>query len=349
MQQSTSRKISYLQFFGALLVIAQHTVFAAYFNITEPWLLRLHTWARDMNDGAVSTFFFLSAVLLMRSVGKYSWRQIMLRKLKTIALPYLLWIVVYTAARIVRGSLAAGQVALPTLRVMWEWISTGPEYYIFWFLRALLGLTALYPLLMWAIRKRWPAILLMLLCPALVLIPGQGNLIPFESIIYWLPPFLLGCWMGLEQLPRLEKTPVLGRWWLYVLAAALFLLTGWLRRVNDFFYYSFWFTSPILFWPLADLFVNLPRPPWWINATFFMYCCHMLMERYAVRLYLAVFGTGRKAFVLCHVLLPLLCAALVLLLAWLLRMLLPGVYSVMTGLRRPDHQQRRAKKAEGAN
>lgn len=347
MQQSTSRKISYLQFIGALLVIAQHTVFAAYFNITEPWLLRLHTWARDMNDGAVSTFFFLSAVLLMGSIGKYTWKQIMLRKLKTIALPYLLWIVVYTAARIIRGSLAAGAVVLPSPAEMWSWIVTGPEYYIFWFLRALLGLTALYPLMVWAIRKRWPALLMLVACPLMVLVPGEGVLIPFESIIYWLPPFLLGCWAGLE-LPRLEKTPVLKRRWMYVAVFLLFLLTGWLRRVNTFFYYSFWTTSPLLFWPLADLFVNLPKPPWWINATFFMYCCHMLLERYAVRLYLFLFGTGRKAFVLCHVLLPLICAALVLLLAWLLRRLLPGVYSVITGLRRPDHQQRRAKKAGAA-
>ena len=157
MQKTTSRKISYLQFISALMVIAQHTVFATYFQVDEGWLNRLHIWARDLNDGAVSTFFFLSAVLLMRSAGKHSWGQIMLRKLKTIALPYALWIVIYTVARIVRGSLAAGTLLLPGFKEMVNWVLTGPEYYIFWFLRVLLILTALYPLLMWAVRlSSWP-------------------------------------------------------------------------------------------------------------------------------------------------------------------------------------------------
>lgn len=343
MQQSTSRKISYLQFFSALLVIAQHTVFTAYFNITEPWLLRLHTWARDMNDASVPIFFFISALLLMRSVEKYTWTQIMLRRLKTIALPYLLWIVVYTTARIIRGSLEAGALLLPGLAEMWDWIVHGPEYYIFWFLRALLGLTALYPLMVWAVKKRWPAIIAAV--GITVYCSWQGPAAPFESVLYWTPTFLLGCWAGLE-LPKIEKTPVFRSFWPYAACALLFLLSGWLRRVNDLFYYTFWLTTPVLWWVLADQFVSLPKPPWWVNATFFMYCSHMLLERYAVRLYLAIFGTGRKAFVLCHVILPLICAAMVLLLAWLLRRLLPGVYSLMTGLRRPDHQQKKAKKAE---
>jgi hypothetical protein len=339
MQKTTSRKISYLQFVSALMVIAQHTVFATYFQVDGGWLERLHIWARDLNDGAVSTFFFLSAVLLMRSAGKHSWGQIMLRKLKAIALPYALWIVIYTAARIVRGSVAAGALLLPGFKEMVQWVLTGPEYYIFWFLRVLLVLTALYPVLMWAVRLRWPALALMILCPVLVLAPGMGAWIPFESIVYWLPPFLLGCWVGMEKMPQMEKYPVSRKWWVYALCLLLFLLTGWLRRVSDLFYYSFWSTAPFLLWVLADSLAGLPSPPWWVNASFFMYCCHMLVERYAVKVHLFLFGAGKKSFVLSHVSLPVITAVMVLVLAAVLRYALPGVYALITGLRRPEHQK----------
>jgi hypothetical protein len=109
--------------------------------------------------------------------------------------------------------------------------------------------------------------------------------------------------------------------------------------VSDLFYYSFWSTAPFLLWVLADSLAGLPSPPWWVNASFFMYCCHMLVERYAVKLHLFLFGAGKKSFVLSHVSLPVITAVLVLVLAAVLRYALPGVYALITGLRRPEHQK----------
>ena len=94
MQQSTSKKISYLQFISALMIIGLHTVFASYFNVGDEWLKRLHTWARDLFDMATATFFFLSAVLLMRSAQKSGWKTILIKKLRTIVVPYLLWLLI---------------------------------------------------------------------------------------------------------------------------------------------------------------------------------------------------------------------------------------------------------------
>lgn len=339
MQQRTSRKISYLQFISALMIIGLHTVFASYFSVGDGWLRRMHTWVRDLYDLATPMFFFLSALLLMRSAQRSSWKHIMLRKLQTIALPYLLWTLVYIAARIVRGSLSAGSLCWPSFAEVVEWITTGPEFYIFWFLRVLLLLTAVYPLLHWCIKNRWPALLLGAGCTALAVLPCFQGWVVYESPLYWLPVFLLGCWAGSEGFPHMEKCPEGKHWWVYMAAALLLLSLGWLRRVHSVFYYAFWIVSPLLGWVLGDGLSKLPTPPWWVNASFFLYCCHMLVERYAVRIYLAVLGTGRKAFVLAHIALPLLTAALVLLMAALLRWLMPWAYRALTGARQTNHSQ----------
>ena len=57
MQKTTSRKISYLQFISALMVIAQHTVFATYFQVDEGWLNRLHNRSRLRLLQCSQTFF----------------------------------------------------------------------------------------------------------------------------------------------------------------------------------------------------------------------------------------------------------------------------------------------------
>ncbi len=341
MQKSTSRKISYLQFIGALMVIAQHTVFASSFGVAEgTWLYRLHIWARDMNDGAVSAFFVLSGVLLMRTVKRLSWTQVMVRKLKTIALPYALWIVIYSLVHMVRGWLAAGAVTAPDVEALIRWIRTCPELYIFWFLRVLLAVTALYPVLMWCIRKRWPAAVLV--AGLVVLNCWPNTPVPFESILYWLPAFMLGCWIGMDKMDWFDRNPGIRHWWTYAGVLALFLLLGWLRRVHIFFYYTFWTTGGLLLWMLAEPLQRLPNPPWWANASFFMYCCHMLIGNDMIALYQRIFGAGRKAFVLSHGLLPVMSGTVVLLIATLLRWLAPWLYSVLTGLRRPERSKKTA-------
>ncbi|MBE5802208.1 MAG: acyltransferase [Clostridiales bacterium] len=338
MLQSTSRKISYLQFACALLVIALHTVFSSYFVISAPWLARFHQWMRDIADAAIPTFFFLSAVLLMHSVRERSWKQIMLRKLQTLAVPYVLWTVVYLLVRFVRTSLTDGRVVIPSLAQLWTWIQTGPEFYIFWFLRTLFLLTMLYPVLMWCVRKRWPALLAAAVLMALNAITAAN--LPYTSVLYWLPVFLAGCYVGMDQMPRFEKVPGKRYWWIYAAAVGLLLLLGWLRRIHPFFYSFFWILSPFLLWMLADIFIRFSDPPWWIGAAFFLYCSHLLVERYAVKIYLWIFGQGQRAFVLSHLLLPILCAAMALLMAAVLRWLTPWLYHALTGLRKPTHLSR---------
>ncbi len=341
MQPSTSQKISYLQFLCALMIIGLHTVFASYFLVEDAWLLRLHTWVRDLFDGAISTFFFLSAVLLMQSAKRASWGQIMLRKARSILLPYVLWVAVYMLARIVRECIAAGSLKWPELSLVWQWYTTGSEFYIFWFLFTLLALTAIYPILVWCIRKRWPGLLLFAGALAIDLLPNVY--IAYESPLYWLPVFLLGCYAGLNGMPYLEKQPQCTRWWGYVLAALLYMAWAWLRRVNSCLYDLFWLGAPLMLWVLADAFACLPKPVWWVQASFFLYCGHLLVERYAVRLFLAIAGQGRKAFLLGHVALPVLTAFLALLLAALLRWLIPWLYSGLTGLRKQSDQKQTGK------
>lgn len=63
----------------------------------------------------------------------------------------------------------------------------------------------------------------------------------------------------------------------------------------------------------------------------YQFCTHLLFEHYAVRLYQLAPGTGTAAFLPANILLPCLCAAMVLALGAVLCRLLPSVYRLVTG------------------
>lgn len=332
MCERTSRKLSCLQFLCALMIIALHTTFPRYFPESAAWAADLNQYLRQLDDAAISTFFFLSAYLFFRRTEGRSYGQVLLHKLRTLALPYVLWnalFYVYTLLREyqVYGMLFTGTDALTILRKL----TIAPANSIFWFLQTLMGFVVLYPLILWCVKRRWPAIAAMVLSAVAVCVPQTG--IRYETMLYWVPVYGLGAYIGFWHRERFERFPFAGRPWQYGLAAAVVLGLAALRPLGHQAHYLYWIPVPLCLWVLADGFGRLKRHFWWMDASFYLYCSHMIVEYAAVKLYQLAAGPGTLSAVLGNVLLPCLCAAIALTAGAVVRRLLPGIWGLLTGTR----------------
>lgn len=332
MNERTSRKLSWLQLICSVMIIGLHTTFPVYFGVTDPQLLQVNVFARNLYDAAISTFFFLSAYLLFRNADKRRYPDVLKRRFWSLAVPYVLWNAVFYAHALVRESLTLGKVILPpdALTVLKK-LTITPANSIFWFILTLGGLILLFPVIRWGVRRKWPAWIAAVLCVIAVYIPSLGAV--YETMVYWLPVYLAGAYAGYWYHERFERLPQCSRKWMYAAVAALWLLLAWIRPLASWLHYAYWLPAALVLWVLADALASKKPCPWWAGCSFYLYCSHMVAEHYAVEIYLRTLGTGTIPYLLCHVLLPTLCAAIALIGAAFVRKWLPGVFRLFTGMR----------------
>lgn len=331
MSESTSRKLSYLQFVCSLFIMGLHLVFPRHFDPAPAWAAWLNTAFRTLFDVATSTFFALSAVLFFRKADQKRYGSVLLDKLRTLVVPLLLWNALYLLHATIRQYLSLGYWPTYTPGEWLRYLTIEPANSVFWFVDVLILFTLLYPLILWGLRKKWPAWCAYGIAIGLNLIPTIG--IPYASVLFWLPCYLMGAYIGYHYDALFQRTPTVPRKQLYLLAALCLAALGGLGGLNRSAYYLYWQLAPIPVWILADVFTRLPAPRWWINASFYLFASHLLFEHYAVKLYQKALGTGVLSFVAANVLLPCLCAVLALICIAPIHALLPKVYGFVTGWR----------------
>lgn len=335
MNERVSRKISCLQFVCAIMIMALHTTFPRYFNESSQWLLSLNVFMRNVDDAAISTFFFLSAYLLFRRMEQRTYLGLLRQRLFTLVIPYVLWNALFYAHSLLREYLSMGTLLNPpTAGILLRKLTIEPANSIFWFIQTLLGFVLLFPLIRWAVRIRWPAWIAGTVAMVAVCIPQLG--IPYESILYWLPVYLMGALIGHYHNKAFERVPFCGCGWIYAATGGMLCILAYIRPMGHAVHYLYWIPAPMLMWILADVFLRLKKNHWWLNTSFYLYCVHMITQHYAVKLYLLLFGKGTVSFAASNILLPCLCAALSLLGGAVVRFLLPDVFAVFTGMRMPE-------------
>ena len=333
MKPAISRKLCCLQFVCALMIITLHTALPGSFDRELPqWALTANLYWRYLADAAISTFFFLSAYLCYRRADERNYWKLLVSKLRTLILPYLLWSALYYAHSLLRDYLVWGTFMQPTdAWTVFRRITYDSALPVLWYIRTLLGLIVLFPVIRWCVQKKWPALLGASICLILVCIPQLA--IHYSTMVYWAPVYVLGAYIGYWHRERFERMPDGTKRWKYPLAAAVLIGSCLLRHSGHQLHYLFWIPAPLLLWTLADGFVRIGKLPWWVDTSFYLYCCHLVVEPYAVGLYQKVLGTGTVSFVLSGLLLPLFCAGLCLIGAAIVRKICPWVYAVFTGMR----------------
>jgi len=159
------------------MIIALHTTFPVYFGVTDPGLLKVNVFARNLYDAAISTFFFLSAYLLFRKADQRKYADVLKRRFWSLAVPYVLWNAVFYAHALLREHLTMGTLMdPPDVLTVIKKLTVAPANSIFWFILTLMGLIVLFPAIRWAVRLKWPALMAVVLAVIAVYIPQLGAL-----------------------------------------------------------------------------------------------------------------------------------------------------------------------------
>lgn len=191
-----SNKFKWLSFIATWAVVWIH-------SRTDRWLPEESDWANALQvsvapifDFAVPLFFVISGVMFIPSYRKYGWRGLLKRKAGSLYVPAVIWTLV--------GMLLCFPIRLYSgngVPDVWRFVGVpflwveGCEGQHFWYVRSLLIMFALAPIVM-AIARRWWLSVFVILVAAFVACPiansGYLNLRLNTTIVF----FMIGAFIA---------------------------------------------------------------------------------------------------------------------------------------------------------
>ena len=297
---------------------------------------------------AVPCFFFFSGFLFFHNItdnmGDFSWvKDKWKRRGRTLLIPYLFWNLLHVAAILLFTAFFHG-LSIPVTGNQMSavekgplfWLLTGPINFPLWYLRDLIVLSLLAPVLYYPF-KNYPRLSLLLLL-LVYLASTQWNYYPS------FPFFGIGCWMALWRKNLLIffqsiKYPAFALSFLFlVLATAFYNLKGhqylWIiftpfGMISLMNLFEIWMRNP----RIAKLMLNLSE------TVFFIYAAHEIyLLGWAKGLLLRIYGNGLTGQWISYFMTPILTLLVCLCLFYLLKKLTPRLLAFSCGGRTSPHQ-----------
>lgn len=309
-----------------------HTVFSL-----PRWLYLFETCiSQIVARCGVPVFFLLSSVLLFRTDRRY--HDVIRRKAGTLLLPYLIWNTFWIAVFILLQSLPftapyfSGNNT-PVLQCsLKEWLGlygigqTYPHCYPLWFLRDLMLLTAVYPLIRAAVN-RFPRILS---GTAVILVVCPVDFLGKISILW----FVIGASvvrmnLHFAVLDRLSVAKT-GCFYFLCVALALFSDIHVIRNIA--------ILTGVLFWlrlskEICSHETIREKFLWFSKWNFMIYVLHELTLSSVRKLCLRMFKVSALSLFLEYLLIPLFVTACCVAAGIVFKKLLPQLYRITTGSR----------------
>lgn len=286
-----SRRITSLRFILMALVICIHNTLTAegmeYLGVSfdEPfysyWIKQV--WSLGIAQAAVPLFFFFSAYLMRKKEDPY--KVILKKKSVSLALPYFLWSFLYIMLFVVCQNLPftkqyflnPDNMVLPLSIKWWFGALFGiarehPLVYQFWFLRDLMLLILLYPVIRFLVSK---AFCVSILLSAAFYFSGIPNTIPGSVSVCF---FVLGVASAEKDFDFFNFADKC-KWPILILAFLGFnILTGLKLELLPVFFQLMVFCACLILLRLSKFFVAYERL-WnllkiFAPITFFMYALH---------------------------------------------------------------------------
>jgi surface polysaccharide O-acyltransferase-like enzyme len=281
-------------------------------------------------------FFCISGYLLARDINsiKDVWPKLR-KRIRTFVIPYLLWNMIfvlwYVALENIPGidrfSNTSGTIerylSQPIYESLYD-LFVAPAAFQLWFLRDLLVMLALTPLLWWVTKKQWVTALILALC----------------SIAVY--PWLVYFWMGIIIVMKqwdIENYPK--PTWAVTISTVIFigyvvyLASG--KESIPFVEMTVNLIGLYVMWSLYDIFARGKCPAskglwkYICGYSFFIYCFHEPTFNVVKKLALAVCGTSQPVLIFFYYLNPLMMIIIAVLTAKLLQCMTPRIYKILTG------------------
>lgn len=285
---------------------------------------------------AVPGFFMVSAYLFNRNLTRDRLPEKMLRRVKSVLVPYIVWNSLYYAAMAGAGMIPGlgqltGKAGVTFSLAGWADAVLHYRYNpVLWYMQQLIFLIALAPLIYGLMSRLYLGAAALLI---LLLIVGKGALIPvlnLDALLY----YSTGAYLALHGRRFVEREPrepgfikpavtVLG-----VLVCALLFLGS--RR-----YYSVLLTvlygilSPMVVWTALPK--HLPKPGSFMKYNFFLYAYHFLLVRGFNKAGALFLPPGAGTALTIYLILPFFAILVNWLTAKLLKRYLPPLWSLLNG------------------
>lgn len=339
-----SDRIRIVKFIGIILVVYFHAHTTEVNFGDGSSILALPVWLRLIEDGisyviagcSVPLFFLFSAVLLFRSQQRYG--TVIRRKVRTLLVPYLIWNTFWVAVFVVLQSLPFTAAYFsgsntPILQCsVKEWFGLYgigrdyPQCYPLWFMRDLMGMILLSPVIK-AVADRYPKIIL---CIGIML-----TIFPIgfygKTALAW---FLTGAAIVKMEIHMtlLDKITMPKITAVYLLGAGLIILSE-----NSVARNAFVITGILFFIRLSKEIYARERARKRIlmlsQWTFMIYVLHELTLSSVRKVCLRILPGNPIMFLLEYLLIPVLVILFCIAGGGVLKRTMPGLYQIMTGER----------------
>lgn len=282
-----SKKATIVSFIMSIFVIYIHANNLSYYGIaangrTIPNIV-VNLWG-VIGGIAVPFFFIMSAYWLFRfDIHGNNAMDVLIRKMKkktkTICLPYLLWnafgmifYMVITHIPFAANMMNNGEVISLTLPNVVEGVFFHKYYFTFWYLKDLIVLIAISPVLLVLLRNKCVALMSIIVSAVAVLLKLDFVIFEGTSLLF----FMIGGYAVTYTKDFFENKE--NSAWKWLLA---FALTGIIRYVNvPIIAELSYFISPILLWKSVDVFLPSAfcrrKIRWFITQSFFVYASHVI-------------------------------------------------------------------------
>ena len=317
-----------LLFIGVMTIHAYNLEIYGIDSNDDSVLAVLETFLRSFAEGICVPFFFvISGFLFFRNFKMSMLFDKYRSRAKSIVLPYVVWttlyylffVCIFRVPAIANVMNSKGEVSLGIgayIRYVWE------GYYTFWFLRVLIWMILLTPILYLLLKRRkyyWPEPMLILL-----LLIGLGiiNIPKVNLNIY----YVLGAYLGMnfKELPNKENKIA------SIVAAVCFpflvILGG--TYAGRLWYNCLFFA---VIWLAMNLFDFSHDVRWWVKCTFFYYCAHDMVLESVEKLILIIGGRSNLMAFLDYLLAPVITLLILICAAWVLRRWMKPIWQVLSG------------------
>lgn len=329
-------KITRYSFYTMIAVVLIHTYNLGVYGIDADArglglvVFYLESVAAVLWKAAVPFFFMMSGFLFFRN---FTWDKLKSKyrsRFISVGIPYLLWCSIYYLYYVVLTRipfvvrLMNGNSVTPFNLSTWLsklWVD---EYFVFWFLKDLIVLIILTPVIYFFLQNRWklPTGLAVLILSALI-----GRYVsdwPFN--LY----YLVGAYIGINH----KQVPLMRNRRLTFIGGSgiiLWILTATLQTCDVIAWQLPTTLVLVCLWYAGDVFTFESRPKWWMGISFFIYCMHdMILEVYE-KIFLKLFGVSPVYALLDYILMPLLTILTLVGIAAVMRKYLPKCWNVLTG------------------
>lgn len=326
-----SKKVALLNVVATVLIVVLHALPPLRYGYPLDRTMPLYFLLSIVCQFGVPMFFFLSGYLFYSRCESFSClREKLIRRIKTLLVPYLLWnslfvflLFIMTRVDAVNGVMNMGKVINSARDVVVGIFDA--RFTPLWFMKILIYYTLLAPILFFCLNRKMLFAVLLLGSLAIAMFCSCDK---YDNFLLWLPVYLSGCAVGFYKLefPKCQLLVVTVCGALVCLISLIYLSLISLTPLR--------LVGPIAIWFLVDWqwktqikesFVVRK----WMTYTFFIYCTHYFVLNVLQKLFLLAFGASRTAMFLTFIITSFTVIALLVLVARALSNY--KVYRLLTG------------------